>query len=403
MKSRIKKTGGLKGLKKVGFITPSSNAALEPLTSLMMHQISDKAAAYFSRVQVRTLTLDANDVNQFDIKKMNEAASLLSDAGVDLILWNGTSGAWTGKGFEADRELCAAITQATGVPASTSSLAQLEVLERYGIKKFALATPYVEDTARQMARTYQGAGYDIVSEARLNIAENKIIGGTPFDQIKQLLRDADSPEAECIVVGCTNLAAAIVIDEMEHELGKPIFDSVAVTLWQALQLAQISNPLHGWGKLLRDDEVLRGLDTILSELLTATGASRTTIRLDIPELNIDVDDVYAEATNPGVASLRLDSSLNQRSLATVQWLDKHKKLLIQEDCVNAEVPPPQALIGVYGVKAQVLGPLIWEDRLVGWISVHHIPETREWTTRDIDAMTVAMDKAKRLLENSEWV
>src|SRR5690606_33538970 len=130
--------------------------------------INDKAAAYFSRVQVRTLTLDANDVSQFDIQKMNEAASLLNDAGVDLILWNGTSGAWTGRGFEADRDLCAAITQATGVPASTSSLAQLEVLEHYGIKKFALATPYVEETARQMAVTYESAGYEIVSQARLN-------------------------------------------------------------------------------------------------------------------------------------------------------------------------------------------------------------------------------------------
>jgi maleate isomerase len=403
MKSRLKKIGGLKDIKKIGFITPSSNAALEPLTSLMMHQINDKAAAYFSRVQVRTLTLDANDVSQFDIQKMNEAASLLNDAGVDLIVWNGTSGAWTGKGFEADRELCAAITQATGVPASTSSLAQLAVLEHYGIKKFALATPYVEGTARQMAVTYEGAGYDIVSQARLDIAENKIIGGTSFDRIKQLLRDADSPEAECIVVGCTNLAAAIVVEEMEHELGKPIFDSVAVTLWQALQMAQLNSPLHGWGKLLRDHETLRGLDGVLSELLTATAASRTTIRLDIPELNIGVDDVYAEATKAGVASLRLDSSLNQRSLATVQWLDKHRTLLVQEDCVNAEVPPPQALMGVYGVKAQVLGPLIWRDRLVGWISVHHIPETREWTQSDIDAMKQAMDKAQRLLENAGWV
>jgi len=403
MKSRVNKVGGLKDLKKIGFITPSSNTALEPLTSLMAHQISDRTSIHFSRVQVKTLTLDADDVNQFETGKMADAASLLNDAGVDVMLWNGTSGAWTGKGFDADRELCDAITKACGVPASTSSLAQLEVLELYGVKKFALATPYVEDTARQMARTYQGAGFEIVSEARLNISENKIIGRTSFETIKQLLRDADSPDAECIVVGCTNLPAAMVVEEMEHELGKPIFDSVAVTLWQALRMAGIRNPLHGWGKLLRDHEVVAGLDSILSDLLAATGASRTTIRLDIPQLNIGVDDVYAEATAPGVASLKLDSSLNQRSLGTVQWLDQHKALLVQEDCINAEVPPPKALMGVYGVKAQVLGPLVWRDELVGWISIHHIPGTREWSSGDLDAMRKAMADAKELLEKSGWV
>src|SRR5690606_26206189 len=140
-----------------------------------------------------------------------------------------------------------------------------------------------------------------------DISENKIIGRTSFDTIKQLLRDADSPEAECIVVGCTNLPAAMVVEEMEHELGKPIFDSVAVTLWKALRMAGIENPLHGWGKLMRDHEVVARLDVILADLLKATSASRTTIRLDIPELNIGVDDVYAEASAPGVSSLRLDS------------------------------------------------------------------------------------------------
>lgn len=403
MNSSLKKLAGLKEIKKIGFITPSSNTALEPLTNLMLHQICNLASAHFSRVQVRTLTLDASDVSQFDSVKMTEAANLLGDAGVDLILWNGTSGAWSGKGFEADHEICSAITKATGVPASTSSLAQLKVLAEYGVKKFALATPYTEEPAQQMVRTYESAGFEVVSEAHLGMSQNTLIGATSFDAIKQLLRDADSPTAECIVVGCTNLPAMAVLEEMEHELGKPIYDSVAVTLWDALRMASITNPLHGWGKLLRDHEVFSKLDVILTELLAVTRASRTTIRLDIPELNVGVDDVYAEATAPGVASLRLDSSLNQRSLGTVQWLDQHRELLIQEDCINAEVPPPQALMGVYGVKAQVLGPLIWHDRLVGWISVHHLPGTREWTEQDIAALRSAMGRAKSLLEQAGWV
>ncbi len=403
MNMRLKQMDGLKDLKKIGFITPSSNTALEPLSALMTHQIRDRVSVHFARLQVRTLTLDPADVSRFEASRQVQAANLLNDAGVDVILWNGTSGAWSGSGFQADEATCAAITASTGVPASTSSLAQLEVLAHYGTQKFALATPYIDAPAHQMAQAYEDAGFQVVSQAHLGISANTAVGGTSFDTIRQLLRDADSPQAECIVVGCTNLPAAAVLDEMEHELGKPIFDSVAVTLWKALRMVKLDQPLHGWGRLLIDHAVISQLDAILADLREAASASRTTIRLDIPEFNIHVDDVYAEALLPGVASLKLDSSLNQRSLATVLWLDEHRELLIQENCATADVPPPKALMGVYGVKAQLLGPLVWHDRLVGWISIHHIPAVRRWSQQDINAMETALSKTRTLLEAAGWV
>ena len=155
-----------------------------------------------------------------------------------------------------------------------------------------------------------------------------MIANTPFARIKQLLRDADAPDAECIVVACTNLPATVVLDEMEAELGKPIFDSIAVTLWKALQMTGIAVPLHGWGRLLRDNPVLAELELIMAELREATDGSRTTLRLDIAAHNCQVDTVCAEAVAPGIAELKLNSSLNQRSLATVQWLETHRKPLI---------------------------------------------------------------------------
>src|ERR1700692_1213289 len=143
MASRLKKLESFKDLKKVGFIAPSSNTALEPLTTQMTHPISNRISTHFSRVPVKTLTLDSRDVDQFQTQKMVDAAALLNDGGLDAILWNGTSGSWTGKGFEADLTLCEEISRVTGVPASTSSLAQVEVLKHYGIKHFGLAGPSV--------------------------------------------------------------------------------------------------------------------------------------------------------------------------------------------------------------------------------------------------------------------
>jgi maleate isomerase len=54
------------------------------------------------------------------------------------------------------------------------------------------------------------------------------------------------------------------------------------------------------------------------------------------------------------------------------FMDERRTNLIQEDGANASVSPPKDLIQVYGVKAQMLGPLVWEHKLIGFISVHQV-------------------------------
>jgi maleate isomerase len=403
VKKRLLAQASMAPVKKIGFITPSSNTALEPLTYMMLSNLTDVVSVHFSRLPVKTLTLDDRDVGQFQTEKVVQAAVQLQDAAVDAILWNGTSGGWSGKGLTADRELCAAITAATGIPASTSSLAQAEAFAAYDMTRYGLAVPYVEGPTNKMLETYRDEGFDGVSHAALGVSVNTIIGATPFDRIRELLRQADSEQAQCLMVGCTNWPATPLIDEMEAALGKPVFDSIAVTLWKALRMVGIQRPIHGWGGLLRRHPVVDRLDTLLAQLRAATKAGRTTIRMDIPAMNIDADDVYSEAVAPGIPPLKLDSSLNQRSLGTVRWLEENQQLLVQDDCVNAEVPPPKALIGKYGVKAQMLGPLVWRKEVVGWISVHHVEGTRRWTSDETAMLAKAVEDARKIFEDGGWV
>ena len=243
----------LLNVKKVGHITPSSNTVLEPLTTMMGNPVADRLSNHFTRIVVKKISLDSQDTGRFEVEKMVEAAKLLADANVDAILWSGTSGCWNGT--EADLEMCRRITEETSVPASTSTLAQYEVFERYGAKKFALAVPYLDDVTHKTIETYGKAGYETVSFANLNITVNQEFAKVPMDRIRQLIRDADSPEAECVVVICTNLAAALAIEEMEQELGKPILDSVAVTFWKALEMVGLEASISGWGKLLAAETV----------------------------------------------------------------------------------------------------------------------------------------------------
>jgi maleate isomerase len=233
---------------KIGHITPSSNTVLEPLTVLMSRGLDGRVSHHFSRIRVEAITLDRKHTGQFAADHMLHVAELLADAAVDAILWNGTSAGWNG--IESDRAICALIAEHTGIPCSTSTLAQLELLAEARITRCALAVPYRDDVTARIVAMFAGEGVEIVSTATAGVSDNRSMAHVSENEIRRLVRAVDCAEAECVLIYCTGVAGAQLAAELEAELGKPVSDSVAVTLWKGLRMVGIEPRLHGWGSML---------------------------------------------------------------------------------------------------------------------------------------------------------
>jgi maleate isomerase len=138
---------------------------------------------------------------------------------------------------------------------------------------------------------------------------------------------------------------------------------------------------------------------ILQELLVSTGASRTTLRLDLPDQDAGLDTVAAEALAPGIRSIRNDTSIrNLRGASTVRFLVEQRRPLVQNDCLADALAPPSELIELYGVRAQMLAPIVRDDRLIGVISVHYVPGPRDWRAEDVAALQEATERVQRELD-----
>jgi hypothetical protein len=124
----------------------------------------------------------------------------------------------------------------------------------------------------------------------------------------------------------------------ETELGVPVLDSVTVTLWHALSLVG-ADGATGFGTLLRDGFARSRMQRLCEELLEATGADRTTLRVDVPQHDLHVDLTAAEAHRPGVRSIRREGSLDQRRLDTVEWLEAKGRNLVQPRFGPPSMPP----------------------------------------------------------------
>jgi GAF domain-containing protein len=144
---------------------------------------------------------------------------------------------------------------------------------------------------------------------------------------------------------------------------------------------------------------LASFQEIMEDLVGSTSAGQTTLRLDLPELGSWLDTVAAEALALGVRSIREDTSIrNLRGVATVRVLEEQRRPLVQNDCLTEDPAPPRELIERYGVRAQMLAPVVHKGRLVGVISVHHVAGPRLWSTEDVAALKHAAECAQRELD-----
>jgi maleate isomerase len=131
----------------------------------------------------------------------------------------------------------------------------------------------------------------------------------------------------------------------------------------------------------------------IERLLRTTGASRVTLRLESPD---EVFPVVAEACAPGIRSIRNATEIDLRAAETFRWLERERRLLVQRDCLEDEPLAPAELIELYGVRAQMLAPLVRNGRLIGIISVHHAETPREWAPAEIAGVEQA---AARVLQD----
>ncbi len=145
-----------------------------------------------------------------------------------------TSGSFV-QGVAGEKRLVEAMRSAGAAQAVTTSGALLEALAALGLCRVAVATPYVENVTARLRDFLDEAGVETVRSAGLGLESG--IWTVPYDVTSQLIRDADSPEAQAVFVSCTNLPTYDVIAPLEAELGKPVLTANQVTLWSALRLA----------------------------------------------------------------------------------------------------------------------------------------------------------------------
>ena len=184
----------------------------------------------------------------------SRAVQELASAGMDSIAYCCTvSGAQ--RGLAKDREFCEEMERLWGAPTTSTMLAAAEALQHLGIRRVVLTSPYPHSYHEAESRYLAEAGIETVSSSGMGFREAAEFAAVPPDEIYRFSLEAwqqSGGEADGLFVSCMNYDAMAAAQALEDAIGKPVVTSHSATLWRALTLASVAEPVHGYGRLLAE-------------------------------------------------------------------------------------------------------------------------------------------------------
>lgn len=223
---------------------------LYPGDGLLDHEFWDLAPAgvgvHITRTAVPHAEVSAQVATDLAVTSDIEESALRYTIDLSCIAFACTSISFI-HGMGGDTQIIERIENAAGVPATTTSTAAVRALRTLGAARVAVATPYVDGINVKLEEFLKGHGLQVVSMQGMKLGHG--IGAVPAGEVYQFARGVHHPDADALFISCTNFATIEILDALEQDLGIPVISANQVTMWDALNLAQVKPCKPGMGSL----------------------------------------------------------------------------------------------------------------------------------------------------------
>ncbi|HET6492516.1 MAG TPA: hypothetical protein VFG44_06040 [Burkholderiales bacterium] len=231
--------------RRIGLLVPSSNTTVEPE---FYRALPPHITLHVARLHLTQITPESILGMVADLEAQSRN---LASAEVDVIVLGATAPSFL-KGAGYDREIAQRIERSTGKRATTTSTALLEAIGHLGLKRVVLGSAY-DAKVNAIARAFLEAnGVTVLDAHGLGLVDNLVVGRLDDSSAYELARGIDRPEADGIVLACTNWTTMGAIERLEQELGKPVISTSQVSVWAALRALGEEQGITGYGQLLRE-------------------------------------------------------------------------------------------------------------------------------------------------------
>lgn len=238
-----------RGRARLGVLVPFTNTNLEPDMALLCPPGVSVHVARLGGYDADEIP-DAAQMQGLGASDLDEPLRLLAGVRPDVVLYGCTSATLT-HGPAFDRQLAAQISALGGAQTVTAAGALVQALQALGATRIGFASPYVPAINDMAVGFLSDMGFTTVARAEVaETLDNDGQGALSPDAVFELGLRADHPQAEVLVLSCTDMRSVEVIARLEAATGKPVITSNQAMIFAALQALPGIDPVPGFGRLL---------------------------------------------------------------------------------------------------------------------------------------------------------
>lgn len=230
---------------RIGIVVPSVNTVMEPWAS---RTVPNGVAVHFSRMFMPPATTTQALIHM-DRTDGKSALRQLSSIHPHVMAYGCTASSIV-QGLAYDAHLRTEIAETYDVPTTTAAHAIITGLRAVSAKRISIVSPYPAKVDEAEHDYFSKAGFEVLGGAFLGIVDGFSLAEPSPETLFELGKRGMHPNADALVVSCLNTRSHTVIDKLEQAIGKPVVTSTQATLWHALRLAGIEDPITGYGRLL---------------------------------------------------------------------------------------------------------------------------------------------------------
>jgi len=232
----------------LGLIVPVTNTVNEA----EWHQHTPRGVTVHSARMPLHADVDSEAGRAALFADLEHATARLAHAPLSAIAYGCTAGSMV----HPVTALPAQMSRLAGVPCVTTAGALVAGLHALDAGRIAIATPYHDALNDHEVAFFEAAGFTVQRIIGLGIGAGGVheyaqLARTPEGVIRRHVQAADHPDADVMLVSCTDLPVLPLIPALETALGKPVITSNQATLWAALRAVDITDDLPALGTLLR--------------------------------------------------------------------------------------------------------------------------------------------------------
>jgi maleate cis-trans isomerase len=233
---------------RLGFIIPSSNRMVEPQ---MARFAPPQVVPHFMRLRM---------TNQYKrplpelLPSILNAAALLMDSKCDIVVFQCTGTSMSG-GVDMDNYVVSEIAKSTGRPVISTAGAVKAALAALNARRLVFISETGQEGHDKKVKFLKEAGYQLVADKAASLPGTDHYCTTPPEFWRNLALSLRNDAADAYFISCANIQSVDVIEELEHELKKPVVTSNQAALWCALRTLGLPDMVAGLGTLFQRDLV----------------------------------------------------------------------------------------------------------------------------------------------------